>query len=173
MHWSGCAVSRRRCRFLRAQDEQAEISTPPPPTSPPWMKPSKRPRIQKETERAKRIDFKNGRKPSAAPHSFCQRKSGNVLGKKPARKKALQIFGAGRKSRKNARALVGMKPNRKCQLKRFQRIQYNRPKEKTYVNRSQMPVSSRRRRYHKPGLVADPVEARTSAPAFLKVQSDG
>jgi hypothetical protein len=52
---------------------------------------------------------------------------------------------------------------------------FNRSKEKTYVNRSQMPFPPRRchRRHHEPRLVAEPVEARTPAPAFLQVQSHG
>ena len=47
-------------------------------------------------------------------------------------------------------------------------------KEKTHVNRSQMPLPPHRRRRHvEPRLVAEPVEARPPAPAFLQVQSDG
>src|SRR5208282_4822555 len=55
------------------------------------------------------------------------------------------------------------------------RINCNRLTEKTYVNRIQMsvPPRCRRRWHHEPRLVAEPVEARTAAPAFLQVQPDG
>src|SRR5688572_17897220 len=45
---------------------------------------------------------------------------------------------------------------------------------KTYVHRSQMPVPPRlRRRHHQPRLVAESLENRIAAPAFLEVGPDG
>src|SRR5664279_785825 len=74
-------------------------------------------------------------------------------------KKDLQTCCKGRKSRKRPTLVVGTKPNGKSRLKLFQRIQYNRPREKTHANRSQMPFPPRcRRRHVEPRLVAEPVE---------------
>ena len=52
--------------------------------------------------------------------------------------------------------------------------QFTSREEKNHVNRNQMPVPPcRRRRHVEPRLVAEPVEARPPAPAFLQVRSDG
>src|SRR5882724_330656 len=54
------------------------------------------------------------------------------------------------------------------------RTQYNQTKKKEDVNRSQMPFPPRcRKRHVEPRLVAEPIKARTPAPAFLQVQSHG